>query len=90
MLDPEASLETIVKPNAGIPGSSIPVSINNAALPVLTKAGKSMVVRTSVELGAKNAPINGDVFDIYGRKVSNASLPSHLMAHGVFIVKVKN
>lgn len=89
-LDPEASLETIVKPNAGIPGSPIPVSINNAALPALTKAGKSMVVRTSVELGAKNAPINGDVFDIYGRKVSNASLHSNFMAHGVFIVKVKN
>jgi hypothetical protein len=52
--------------------------------------GKSMVVRTSVELGGKNALVNGEVFDIYGRKISSSALRSSLKARGVFIVKVNN
>ena len=91
-LDPVASLETIVKPNSGVPGSSLPVSIENGKgiAPSLSKAatGKSMVVRTSVELGGKNFQANGEVFDIYGRKISGSSLRSSFKAHGVFIVKM--
>jgi hypothetical protein len=93
-LDPVASLETTVKPNSGIPGSSIPVSIDNLGYnaPSGSKviAGKSMVVRTSVELGSGSIGKNEEVFDIYGRKISGSSLKSSLKAHGVFIVKVNN
>jgi pectate lyase len=93
-LDPVASLETIVKPNSGVPGSSILVSIDNSGYnaPSISKviAGKSMVVRTSVELGGKNIQSNGEVFDIYGRKISSSVLQNRFKANGIFIVKVNN
>jgi Pectate lyase len=93
-LDPVASLETIVKPNSGIPGSPIPVSIENGkgVSPSMPEAMtvKSMVVRTSVELGGKSSQVNGEVFDIYGRKVSSSSLRTGVKSHGIFIVKVNN
>ena len=93
-LDPVASLETIVKPGSGVPGSPIPVSIDDAGNNVRpvskTVAGRSTVVRTNVELGKKNAPINGEVFDIYGRKISGPSLHAGVKSHGVLIVRVNN
>ena len=93
-LDPVASLETTVKPNSGIPGSPIPVSIDNSGYnaPSISKAvtGKSIVLRTNVELSGKSSQILGEVFDIYGRKISSSALRSSLKTHGVFIVKVNN
>ena len=91
-LDPVASLETIVKPNSGVPGSSLPVSIENGKgiAPSLSKPamGKSVVACTSVELGGRNAIAFGDIYDIYGRKISTSSLRAGLKAKGVFIVKM--
>lgn len=96
-LDPVSSLETIVKPNSGIPGSPVPVitvSIDNernsAPAVSATASGKSMNVRTNVGLAAKNVLANGEVFDIYGRKVSGSCFRSGFKTHGVFFVKIKN
>jgi pectate lyase len=93
-LDPVASLETIVKPNSGVPGSSIPVSIQNgkSIAPSMSEVipGKSMVIRTSLDLGGKNVQGSGEVFDIYGRKISSSVVRNRLKANAIFIVKVNS
>jgi hypothetical protein len=63
---------------------------NSAPAVSATASGKSMIVRTNVGLAAKNVLANGEVFDIYGRKVSGSCFRSGFKTHGVFFVKIKN
>ncbi len=90
-LDPESSLETIVKPNSGVPGSPIPVSINDggysAPSPSALSAGNAVGMRTKVVLDGKNVRALGDVYDIYGRKIPASTLRAAAITPKVYIVK---
>jgi hypothetical protein len=90
-LDPVSSLETIVKPNSGIPGSKVAIldAKDFAAPSSVTAPKKAMLVRTAF-LGGKNVFSYGEVYDIYGRKIGGSSLRNGVKMQGVFIVNAKN
>jgi pectate lyase len=92
-LDPVSSLETIVKPNSGIPGSPIPVSIYDggysAPSPSALAAGNAVGMRMKVVLSGKNVRAHGDVYDIYGRKIPSSALRVEAIAPKVYVVKAQ-
>ena len=90
-LDPVSSLVTIVKPNSGIPGSSIPVAIDNgqqsAPSTSVAATGKTTMMRTCVALKGINSGVLGEAYDIYGREISALTLRTAASAPKVYIVK---